>query len=114
MLGTAACGGERATTRPPARLVGAPTTSAAGHRAAAMADKPFGAGCSAVPTSGKGSFSGMAQDPVATAASNNPVLSTLVTAVKKAGLVDTLNSAPEHHRVRADQRRVQEDPGRRR
>ncbi|GLW73283.1 hypothetical protein Kpho02_55820 [Kitasatospora phosalacinea] len=35
----------------------------------------------------------MAQDPVATAASNNPLLSTLVTAVKQAGLVDTLNSA---------------------
>ncbi|GAA0276516.1 hypothetical protein GCM10009539_75410 [Cryptosporangium japonicum] len=37
----------------------------------------------------------MAQDPVATAASNNPVLSTLVTAVKTAGLVDTLNSAKD-------------------
>jgi uncharacterized surface protein with fasciclin (FAS1) repeats len=35
----------------------------------------------------------MATAPVATAASNNPVLSTLVTAVQKAGLVDTLNSA---------------------
>jgi uncharacterized surface protein with fasciclin (FAS1) repeats len=35
----------------------------------------------------------MAADPVATAASNNPVLSTLVAAVKAAGLVDTLNSA---------------------
>ena len=53
----------------------------------------FGAGCAAVPTSGAGSFQGMAQDPVATAASNNPALSTLVTAVKAAGLVDTLNSA---------------------
>ena len=53
----------------------------------------FGAGCAAVPTSGSGSFQGMAQDPVATAASNNPALSTLVTAVKAAGLVDTLNSA---------------------
>jgi uncharacterized surface protein with fasciclin (FAS1) repeats len=53
----------------------------------------FGSGCSSVPTSGSGSFTGMAQDPVATAASNNPVLSTLVTAVKAAGLVDTLNSA---------------------
>ena len=31
----------------------------------------------------------MSSDPVATAASNNPLLSTLVTAVKKAGLVDT-------------------------
>jgi uncharacterized surface protein with fasciclin (FAS1) repeats len=35
----------------------------------------------------------MSTAPVATAASSNPVLSTLVTAVKKAGLVDTLNSA---------------------
>ena len=35
----------------------------------------------------------MAKVPVATAASGNPVLSTLVTAVKKANLVDSLNSA---------------------
>ena len=48
-----------------------------------------------MPKDGKGSFNGMATDPVATAASNNPLLSTLVTAVKAAGLVDTLNSAPE-------------------
>jgi uncharacterized surface protein with fasciclin (FAS1) repeats len=53
----------------------------------------FGSACSAVPKDGAGSFAGMAQDPVATAASNNPVLSTLVTAVKQAGLVDTLNNA---------------------
>ncbi|WP_331739220.1 fasciclin domain-containing protein (plasmid) [Streptomyces sp. NBC_00637] len=64
-----------------------------GTTAAAAADKPFGPACSAVPASGAGSFDGMAQDPVATAASNNPALSTLVTAVKKAGLVDTLNNA---------------------
>ncbi|GAA2696321.1 fasciclin domain-containing protein [Streptomyces lunalinharesii] len=57
--------------------------------------KPFGSACSAVPKDGKGSFDGMAKDPVATAASNNPALSTLVTAVKKAGLVDTLNSAKD-------------------
>ncbi|MGW0683903.1 fasciclin domain-containing protein [Streptomyces sp. NPDC002754] len=55
--------------------------------------EPFGAGCSSVPKNGAGSFNGMAKDPVATAASNNPALSTLVTAVKKAGLVDTLNNA---------------------
>jgi len=53
----------------------------------------FGPACSAVPKTGAGSFTGMATAPVATAASANPVLSTLVTAVKKAGLVDTLNSA---------------------
>ncbi|WP_405935974.1 fasciclin domain-containing protein [Streptomyces sp. NBC_00726] len=56
-------------------------------------DKPFGPACASVPKSGAGSFDGMAQDPVATAASHNPALSTLVTAVKKAGLVDTLNNA---------------------
>lgn len=57
------------------------------------ADAPFGMACSAVPATGEGSFTGMADDPVATAASHNPVLSTLVTAVQKAGLADTLNSA---------------------
>ncbi|MFI8006860.1 fasciclin domain-containing protein [Streptomyces sp. NPDC086010] len=56
-------------------------------------DEPFGPGCATVPKEGAGSFAGMAQDPVATAASNNPALSTLVAAVKQAGLVDTLNSA---------------------
>ncbi|WP_406841904.1 fasciclin domain-containing protein (plasmid) [Streptomyces sp. AHU1] len=56
-------------------------------------DQPFGPACASVPKSGAGSFDGMAKDPVATAASNNPALSTLVTAVKKAGLVDTLNNA---------------------
>ncbi|GHH65790.1 hypothetical protein GCM10018781_18600 [Kitasatospora indigofera] len=60
---------------------------------AASMTEPFGAACAAVPKDGAGSFNGMAQDPVATAASNNPLLSTLVTAVKAAGLADTLNSA---------------------
>ncbi|MFJ9506705.1 fasciclin domain-containing protein [Streptomyces anulatus] len=54
---------------------------------------PYGPACASVPKEGKGSLAGMAKDPVATAASNNPELSTLVTAVKKAGLVDTLNNA---------------------
>jgi len=65
----------------------------AGSGSTASADQPFGPACSAVPKSGAGSFDGMAQDPVATAASNNPALSTLVAAVQKAGLVDTLNNA---------------------
>ncbi|MFP5577182.1 MAG: EAL domain-containing protein, partial [Acidimicrobiia bacterium] len=39
-------------------------------------------------------IAGMTDDPVGTAASNNPVLTTLVTAVTEANLVDTLNSAP--------------------
>jgi uncharacterized surface protein with fasciclin (FAS1) repeats len=41
----------------------------------------------------EGTLAGMTDDPVATAASSNPVLTTLVTAVGEAGLVDTLNSA---------------------
>ncbi len=58
-----------------------------------------GPGCAdyaeAVPD-GAGSVSGMAQDPVATAASNNPLLTTLTAAVSgglnaKVDLVDTLN-----------------------
>ncbi|MEU3838754.1 fasciclin domain-containing protein [Streptomyces sp. NPDC028635] len=60
-----------------------------------MANQPFGPACSAVPKNGAGSFDGMAKDPVATAASHNPALSTLVTAVTKAGLVDTLNNAQD-------------------
>jgi uncharacterized surface protein with fasciclin (FAS1) repeats len=61
-------------------------------KAGAAADT-FGPGCSAIPTSGAGSFNGMATEPVATAASANPLLTTLVAAVGEAGLVDTLNSA---------------------
>jgi len=45
-----------------------------------------------LPASGEGSAEGMTDDPVATAASNNPALSTLVQAVGAAGLADTLNS----------------------
>jgi uncharacterized surface protein with fasciclin (FAS1) repeats len=75
--------------------VGAPaaTTASADASGSAMPGAPFGPGCWAVPAPGAGSFDGMATAPVATAASSNPVLSTLVTAVKAAGLVDTLNSA---------------------
>jgi len=54
--------------------------------------QPFGAACSQVPADGAGSFEGMSGAPVATAASGNPVLSTLVQAVTAAGLVDSLNS----------------------
>ena len=57
------------------------------------AEGPFGPGCAGVPTTGEGSVEGMADDPVATAASNNPLLKTLVAAVTEADLVDTLNSA---------------------
>ena len=56
---------------------------------------PFGPGCAAVPVSGDGSFDGMATQPVATAASSNPLLTQLVAAVTEAGLGDTLNTAQD-------------------
>jgi uncharacterized surface protein with fasciclin (FAS1) repeats len=42
----------------------------------------------------EGTLAGMTDDPVGTAASSNPVLTMLVTAVGEANLVDTLNTAP--------------------
>ncbi len=96
-LTLAACGGGAAaspgaSTAPSSSAPSAAASSPAMTPSDAMSE-PFGAGCAAVPSSGKGSFDGMSSDPVATAASNNPALSTLVTAVTKAGLGDTLNNA---------------------
>ena len=90
-LATAACGSSSSSTA--AAPASSPAKAAASSSAPAATAMDFGPACSSVPKSGAGSFSGMATAPVATAASANPVLSTLVTAVKKAGLVDTLNSA---------------------
>ncbi|MDP9462008.1 MAG: fasciclin domain-containing protein [Actinomycetota bacterium] len=70
-------------------------SSAPASSAAPASDEPFGEGCAAVPAEGEGSFTGMTDDPVATAASNNPALSTLVAAVTAANLGDTLNSAQD-------------------
>ena len=86
-LAMAACGSDSGDDSGSAAPAPSPT-------AAAMTDGEFGAGCAAVPTdpSNPGSFDAMAKEPVATAASGNPLLSTLVTAVKQAGLVDSLNT----------------------
>ena len=82
----AACGSDADTATP--------TTEAMTETTEAMSDMlgAFGPACAAVPADGEGSFAGMADDTAATAASNNPLLSTLVTAVVEADLVDTLNS----------------------
>jgi uncharacterized surface protein with fasciclin (FAS1) repeats len=96
-LGAAACSSSGSSTSTATAAPSSASSSAspagAGSGQATTAD--FGPACSAVPKSGAGSFSGMATAPVATAASANPVLSTLVTAVGKAGLADTLNSAKD-------------------
>ena len=71
-----------------------PSDDMAEEETGGAADQVFGDACSAVPTEGDGSFDGMVDDPVATAATANPLLSTLVTAVGAVpGLADTLNGA---------------------
>ena len=72
-------------------FLGASTASAATKAAKAPVAAQADALKVGIPATGKGSLKGMAQDPAATAASNNPQLTTLVAAVKAAGLVDTLN-----------------------
>ncbi len=99
-LGTAACSSSGGTSASSAAAPRSSSSATGSSSAAAMPSSSgsasatdFGSGCASVPRSGAGSFSGMSTAPVATAAVANPVLSTLVAAVKKASLVDTLNSA---------------------
>ena len=55
----------------------------------------FGPACDQVPKDGPGSPQGMVNDPVATAAGHNPLLTTFTKALTATNLADTLNSAPE-------------------
>ena len=103
---TAACGGSSSGSASGGSSAstggnsgGNSSSTSGGGTSAAMADL-VGPGCAkyakAVP-SGAGSVQGMAQDPVATAASNNPLLKTLVASVSgklnpKVNLVNTLNN----------------------
>ncbi|AUZ35159.1 fasciclin [Arthrobacter sp. PGP41] len=106
LLSLTACGGSASTSgssapaESPAATSMAPSPSASSS-AAAMdpAANLVGPGCAGyaekVP-SGAGSVEGMALDPVAVAASNNPILTTLTASVSgklnpKVDLVDTLN-----------------------
>ena len=62
-------------------------TSAGGDGGGAPAEaKPFGTACSSVPSSGAGSFEQMMTQPVVTAASDNPLLSSLVMDLELAGM----------------------------
>jgi uncharacterized surface protein with fasciclin (FAS1) repeats len=93
-MGLAACSdgdsGDSAANDTSSEMSASPSPSGAAMEAGAQT---FGAACSSVPADGAGSFNGMATEPVATAASANPLLKTLVAAVGEAGLADTLNSA---------------------
>ena len=82
----------------PGNASGSGSGSAASTSSAAPSSgpsEPFGAACAQVPADGPGSFAGMSTAPVVTAASGNPLLSTLVQAVTAANLVDSLNSQQE-------------------
>ena len=84
-------------TQPAAPGPGAP---APGGTGVTKISDIFGPACSQVPQQGPGSAQAMANDPVATAASHNPLLSapagqpSLTAAVTAAKLADTLDSAP--------------------
>lgn len=83
------------TSGSPMMSSSAPTSSSSMNPAAQLVGDGCAAYAKAVP-SGSGSVSGMAADPVAVAASNNPQLTTLTKAVsgklnKDVNLVDTLN-----------------------
>ncbi|WP_132880398.1 fasciclin domain-containing protein [Tamaricihabitans halophyticus] len=76
-------------------------SSPAASNGETTADDVFGPGCDQVPTdpNDQGSVEGMIDDPVGTAASNNPLLTTLTDAVTQAGLVDTLNDTEAKYTV---------------
>ncbi|WP_309075888.1 fasciclin domain-containing protein [Paenarthrobacter sp.] len=109
LLGLTACGGSSTSSTPaassaaPETSMAAPSPSASAMTSAAMdpAANLVGPGCAgyaAQVPDGAGSVMGMAQDPVAVAASNNPLLKTLTAAVSgqlnpKVDLVSTLNGS---------------------
>ena len=84
----------------PATSMAAPAMTATTSATADPAADLVGSGCpgyAAQHPSGPGSVAGMAQDPVATAASNNPMLTTLTSALSgklnpDVNLVDTLDN----------------------
>ena len=108
LLSLTACGGTATTaasSSAPASTPSSPSMAPAPSASSAAPMDPaanlVGPGCAGyaekVPT-GAGSVAGMALDPVAVAASNNPVLTTLTAAVAgkrnpKVDLVDTLNGS---------------------
>lgn len=99
-LSLAACGGGDDTDPAPAPSNNSSSPSESpsdgmSEGTEGAASQVFGPACGDVPTDGPGSFDGMVQDPVATAASNNPALSTLVDAVTAADLADTLNTTED-------------------
>ncbi len=97
----AAGGGNGGETQAAPETQESPTTqeSPEGASGVTTIDDIFGPACDQVPTEGEGSAAGMIDDPVGTAASNNPLLTTLTDTVTAANLVDTLNDPEASYTV---------------
>src|SRR6516225_11647362 len=89
-LAAAGCGSSGTT--PAAAGASATHHAMASHSHDMTESARFGPDCGMVPATGMGSFHGMAMDPVVTAASHNPLLTSFAADVKAAGLVGDLNS----------------------
>jgi len=89
-LATAACGSSTPATAPAAPATSSHHAMASHHPMAESAQ--FGSDCGMIPATGMGSFHGMSMDPVVTAASHNPLLTTLARDLKTAGLTADLNT----------------------
>jgi len=80
---------------PSASATAATTPQAAASPSESMAETAgtIGTDCGMIPAAGMGSMHAMAMDPVVTAASHNPLITTLAAEIMKADLTATLNSA---------------------
>ena len=80
---------------PSATATAASTPQAAASPSESMAETAgtIGTDCGMIPAAGMGSVHGMAMDPVVTAASHNPLITTLAAEIMKADLTATLDSA---------------------
>ncbi len=90
-LAVAACGSSSPGAAPAASGTSSTHHPMASHSATA-ASATFGSDCGMIPATGMGSLHGMSMDPVVTAASHDPLLTTLAREVKAAGLGGELNS----------------------
>ncbi|WP_181772559.1 fasciclin domain-containing protein [Amycolatopsis pittospori] len=89
---TPSAGGSSSAPAPSSSMSAPMSSAASGDGVTTNADV-FGPACSQLPQgSSPGSLDSMGPQPVASAASTNPLLTKLVAAVKATNLVDTLNS----------------------
>lgn len=91
-LAMAAAGCGSSSSQAPSGAAGATHHAMPSHSAAMAEHARFGADCGMVPAAGMGSFHSMSMDPVVTAATHNPLLTSFAADVKAAGLTSDLNS----------------------